>query len=573
MEAEFQSLVERCLAPLPGEDPAGADKIFDVEYSKVKDEADKVGTVDWGLIVKGAQALLETQTKDIRVAGFLTLALFRARGYKGLEAGLAVFAGILSGFDSKYYPRLKEGKAPDKARRLAVEMLDGRITPFLAADKPRDSEAEAVVGAHDLLVRIREVCGQSLSQQPVLSHIEGALEEYRGEMEKKLAPPPLPPKAEAPAAEPAAPQAAPLEAAGAPVSGEAATSPPAAAVSPAPQAAPPAPVQTSAADAVALPALSGDSAQALKQIATALREADLSNALAYRILRLAQWEPVGQSPGGGAAETQIPAPRKEILDALRNVLSNPDPLVVVKRCEEFYSSYGVFWLDLQRHCHAALKKAGPQFAKAAEAVRQETARFIKRVPDLPCKTYKGGFAFADAETRAWLEDCAAEPKGGGGQAGTALDPELEAELAKAGELAADGNAEAGLALLRQGISTARSPKAAFIRRIAAGKINLAAGRVSEARVLLEDLYKEAGAVSLAGWEPGLFLEVAALLEKACRRDTRPVSRELQDRLYTDILRLDPGFAMPVEENREDPGKGAQKGQASGGQRGGSPAGR
>src|SRR5436305_6983544 len=97
--AEFlESLLaetEALRAPIAGEAPGGPDMALEPEFERVKNELEKLtsiegGDVDWGLVARECDALLREKTKDIRLAVWLTAGAVERDRWSGLARGIAV---------------------------------------------------------------------------------------------------------------------------------------------------------------------------------------------------------------------------------------------------------------------------------------------------------------------------------------------------------------------------------------------------------------------------------------------------------------------------------------------------
>lgn len=137
MDEEFLDLAT-LLAPLPNGDGAGADLRQDYSpssvYQKLRDaraearaeerardsEGDAEGGVadGWRDVRRLATIALETQTKDLEIAAWLTEALVRQAGLGGLGAGARLLAGLMNEHWDAVHP------LPDE------EGLEGRAAPL-----------------------------------------------------------------------------------------------------------------------------------------------------------------------------------------------------------------------------------------------------------------------------------------------------------------------------------------------------------------------------------------------------------------------------------------------------------
>ena len=101
---------------------------------------------DWPGVIRRCEALLAHDTKDLRVAGWLTEALGRSRGLAGLADGHALTAGLCEAFWSDLHPQPDDG---DLEQRIgALDWLLAQTTrllrdiPLTASVKGRYSLAD-----------------------------------------------------------------------------------------------------------------------------------------------------------------------------------------------------------------------------------------------------------------------------------------------------------------------------------------------------------------------------------------------------------------------------------------------
>lgn len=133
--------VEALLAPIPGENPAGADLrhagVYDqiVEARRADDglgQGDWVRETkesDWDRVAALAEEALATKTKDIKVCAWMAEALVKLHGFAGLRDALRVMRGL--------HERFWEGLYPDKedddleARANAVKLMQDKTADAL----------------------------------------------------------------------------------------------------------------------------------------------------------------------------------------------------------------------------------------------------------------------------------------------------------------------------------------------------------------------------------------------------------------------------------------------------------
>lgn len=115
--------LERLLAPIGGDNPAGADPRADYSatspYNRLRDARSEARAAEramdaaaeeptvppqWRTIRDLADTLLAESAKDLEVAAWYTEALLRSHGFAGLAAGLRLMGGLVEGFWDGLYP-------------------------------------------------------------------------------------------------------------------------------------------------------------------------------------------------------------------------------------------------------------------------------------------------------------------------------------------------------------------------------------------------------------------------------------------------------------------------------------
>lgn len=143
--------LEPLIAPISPEQPCGADLSFCAEIDAIREmrrEDDPtlaqgawvapLKTADWAGVARACESLLRTRSKDLAVAGWLTDAWARLRGFEGLADGLALCAALVEAHWPALHPQ-PDGE--DQEARIGclswlaarVRELAGRIT--LAEDE------------------------------------------------------------------------------------------------------------------------------------------------------------------------------------------------------------------------------------------------------------------------------------------------------------------------------------------------------------------------------------------------------------------------------------------------------
>ncbi len=130
--------LEMLLRPISAERPAGELLRYDGTYDRIQearredDQRLSQGIyqtshkrADWETGEAICLEALEKRTKDLQIAGWLLEAWLHLRGFRGVEAGLKLLAGLCEGFWDEMYPEL-EG-ASFEARIAPLEWINRKL--------------------------------------------------------------------------------------------------------------------------------------------------------------------------------------------------------------------------------------------------------------------------------------------------------------------------------------------------------------------------------------------------------------------------------------------------------------
>jgi type VI secretion system protein ImpA len=130
------------IAPLEGASPCGEDLLFSSDFDAIQharrfddpslDQGEWITDIkeaDWGFVIERCSLLLSKQTKDLRLAAWLTEALAMKQGVAGLSQGYVLLAALSERYWDTVHP-LPEGD--DAEYRLGnVTWLVGRTAQLL----------------------------------------------------------------------------------------------------------------------------------------------------------------------------------------------------------------------------------------------------------------------------------------------------------------------------------------------------------------------------------------------------------------------------------------------------------
>ena len=145
--------------PFPDQ-PCGDDLSFSAAFDQIQEArrfddptlaqgewVTEVKEADWRGVIRLCEALLSTQTKDLRVAGWLTEALGRIHGLAGLADGHALTAALCDTFWDDIHPQAEDGEL--EQRIGALDWLLAQ-TARLLRDVPLTASAKGWYSLADL---------------------------------------------------------------------------------------------------------------------------------------------------------------------------------------------------------------------------------------------------------------------------------------------------------------------------------------------------------------------------------------------------------------------------------------
>ncbi len=605
------------LAPIPGDSRVGPDLKYSNEFSEIEwahsqgqDAVPPTGPPGFpgpeaeehfSRVVDLGTDFRLNQSKDFRVASFLTTALLRvgkgddgdpvgARCFSGLSFGLELLRGLME----EYWDEL-HSSIPSRAAALGALGSDSftipvRLVPLTewghahfhykewARDAVGDSapaeedalwagnfeqglgdtdpefyerlteEVDGCLGALDSLeASCKEKFGEAGEPPPRFRDLKQALQHVSSAaaqlLEKKAPPEPTP----EPTPELATPEAAPPTP---PAEGASLEPPHSEPTSPAPgqpsaPAPPPAPQS--------LEPQGPD--QAMADIASAirvLREEEPRSPVPYLLIRGLRWGEV-RAGMNGIDPQLLEAPTAEDRRRLRGFFLDEQWEELLAASEEVMSSEaGRGWLDLQRYSILAADKLGRDYSPVAATLRGALKSLMEDLPALATATLMDDSASASSETLAWLKAAGFVESGEDGDAqsdpGDDTDPDQarrEGSFERAQQLVQGGDPDGAIRLLMRRADRERSERARFITRAEAAAIMVSRGELAVARPILEELLQEVDEHKLEDWEAG---EVVARPMGFLYRCLDPAEGPIRQQIYQRICRLDPLLARSIGED-------------------------
>ncbi|MDZ4804676.1 MAG: type VI secretion system ImpA family N-terminal domain-containing protein, partial [Candidatus Eisenbacteria bacterium] len=132
--------------------PGGDSVIYEPEFEQIRAEIAKIDSLtgeipDWNGVANLGVTILSSKAKDLTVAGYLVLGLFRTGGYAGLVGGLDLCRELLTNFWDTMYPEM----ARMRGRVAALSWMDERVSAAITRTPPATGDHETVKAAAESL--------------------------------------------------------------------------------------------------------------------------------------------------------------------------------------------------------------------------------------------------------------------------------------------------------------------------------------------------------------------------------------------------------------------------------------
>lgn len=258
----------------------------------------------------------------------------------------------------------------------------------------------------------------------------------------------------------------------------------------------------------------------LRQDATDLR--------ALRLNRTLTWLPLATYPDADSeGVTSLRGPTPDKLKRYQERFAQGQYTDLMLELEASLAG-AMFWFDGLRMVWECLQALQANLAMTELEV--SFALLLQRLPNLPEFCFHGGAPFADAATRDWITLQVARHLQKNQPLNVPVDTDAEPwETALQDvmpRLRQDG-LKAAVGEIKQGLHAARSERARFHWRLALARLCVLAGKHELAKIQLEHLDHELQHAGLDRWEPALALQVTQLLYRCC--DLLPQSQAVRER--------------------------------------------
>lgn len=471
---EEHPYVEQVVAPLKGESPCGEALGEDPALEFLENEIMKIGSlahtgIDWTKVERESLRLLSDMSKDIKVLGFLLLALQRGGNGERFALSIHLLCQVLENWwiDAWPYP----GDKGARPRRL----MFGQMMQRAAAEVDKIAFDSAVGDGRSFCLARLDKLAELAEAQSIPT--EGVLDLKRTINNM-----------------PEAGQAGSKSEAG----------------KPAPQPTPqtdPAPDSTPSMASASLGSLSLDpkneraTRQSLLKVADLLTELSPASPLGYQMRRYAIWQAITTAPTArDGIRSDLAAVSSDRVSEYLESLARGGNMALWGRIEQSLA-VSPFWLE--GHYLSARAAEAVGHPKCAEAIRVALKEFVERLPALADMTFSDGTPFLPKPVSEWLLTSSS-----GGNAGTGADWQAAYETAQ------DVLKQKGLApamqLLEDGLAEAREPRSQFYWRLVSADLLRDSGMKTLARQQVADLRAQTRDMKLEDWEPSLMAHLERL---------------------------------------------------------------
>lgn len=478
---EQHPYVEQVVTPLEGEAAAGNALGEDDALGFLEDEIMKIGSlahtdIDWGKVESESLKILSARSKDLKVLGFLLIAL--QRGGDGERFALSLYL-LNCVFDTWWeegwpYP----GGKGKRARRMMFTQMLQRAGKGVAGISFDASVGDGRSFCLEVLAKLEAQAQQWELPDEALADLKRAVGKLAQPQEAVASP------------EKDSEAAAASFYAAAGDSAKASAAPSATTASP-------------SLGALTLdPSHERATRQSLLKVADMLTGTEPERPLGYQIRRYAIWQSITSVPPtrDGKRSDLAAVSSDRVAEYCEALEKSPDQ-ALWQRIEQSLS-VSPFWLD--GHWLSASVASALGCESCAEAIRAAADEFVEKLPQLAELTFNDGTPFLSSGAQDWLWTVTTSSQSGGGAS------PWEQAYDTARELAAQKGLAPAMQLLEEGLAQAREPREQFYWRLASAQLMKDTGLVSLATRQVQDLQQQVGGLVIEDWEPALLKQLERL---------------------------------------------------------------
>lgn len=369
--------------PISADNQVGTDVRQDVVFAELQAEVEKLsspaadGPTDWAKVCRLATGILKETSKDLLVASYLAVGLIHTQRTDGVVVGLQLYLELVESHWEGLYPQ------KNHTRIRILEWWLAKAHAALQQTVDLSFSKEQVNKIQEFLNRLDQFLDSNLQGSPSLAPMIEHFEVLRADGQTLIDPVPPDVQASYDTSEKFTlvptdqPDDIPLEAT----------------------------VSHSLSPIQEANAAFTDCLQKTTEAAFWLWQQDIANPHPYRLTRQTSWNTIYDLPMVTDGRTRIAPPPSHFAQMFVDLRTAGDAESLLIAAETRQPQY-IFWVDLSFFVAEALLRLGSQYEKAREAVCQETAFLIYRLPGLETFCFSDGTPFAGTETRHWLKGIA-----------------------------------------------------------------------------------------------------------------------------------------------------------------------
>jgi type VI secretion system protein VasJ len=472
---------ELASVPISVDNFAGDDVRFSCEYESLEQELGKALSpyastgVDWHKVKVESDVILRHHSKDLRVACWMTWALYKQAAFPGLLAGLELVGHLCE----HHWPVLHPLKS--RTRSAAVGWLIAQVEKALEGECREVEQASVFTALAARLNELDKLLDERLAgEAPPISPIARRLSSWANRPSSRR-----PESAQAAGTNVQVPAAA----SGSSPHGVRIDS------------------EKEAQKSLRL------QQELARPLCTWWLRQKAATAKALGLSRTLLWLPIERLPEhDGEQVTALRAPPLDTLKIYAEALARGDHEALLPKLEATLAG-APFWFDGLRMLWECLQALS--LAQAMRELELHFALFLERLPGIADLRFHDGVPFADSTTRGWISSHvllhlrpAVAPSARDGVPASAAWEQALQEVQPV--LMKDGFKSA-VQVLTQGMQAARGQRAVFFWQLTLVKLCFQARQYELARLKLEALDQQLQAAGLQTWEPDLAAEILHLL--------------------------------------------------------------
>ena len=559
---EVPEFVQEYIEPISGDSPAGTDVSNEEEFFKLNMEIPKTSP-DYKKCIELSDIILKEKSKDIKVAAWLSFALFRTEKIKGLKNGLNIIYYLLKNFENKLFP------ANDLHKVKALQFINTpRFYKLVEREEVSRTNADDIIEAGKILRQIVGECERLFpGNVPVLKSVKEAIDNHVEKAQSIISPPK---KETASLSSEQKENKAESHLDG--ENNKTIVSQPVKAEQLVPS--------STAASIKEISRFSGtekDGINQLRQILTFFFESQQDGSkkekvpesfFVFGLSRQLQWGKLYRPPDNDKV-TQVEAPNQIIQNKIKEWFAGSNWDTLIPRIEISFlkgDSEFPYWLDAQRYVTKSLEQKGGNYTQAAEDIKIHLAKLLIKIPDLPQLKFKDKQTpFADDETIKWINDEVKPSLSGGksnesiilppilGEDYSAINDEYQTACSEL-----PGKFEENLTSMQKGLEADIRRKGKFLRRLNITNFCYQAKQYRLAKVNLLELKKFIDDYLLSEWEPALSTAVyeslyltnnKLLIDSSDEVSKSNIEKEQQE-LFSKIAKYDGLLAIKLTQKNK-----------------------